>query len=69
LDVETVESLAEALMAYQGTVIFTSHDRHFLSRVATCIIEVRDGRVTNFSGGYEAYLYQVNKDATTVSPS
>jgi ATP-binding cassette, subfamily F, member 3 len=62
LDVETVESLADALMAYQGTVIFTSHDRHFMSRVATCIIEVRDGRVTNYAGGYEAYLYQVNKE-------
>jgi ATPase components of ABC transporters with duplicated ATPase domains len=33
--VETVESLADALMTFQGTVIFTSHDRHFLSRVAT----------------------------------
>jgi ATP-binding cassette subfamily F protein 3 len=62
LDVETVEALADALLAYVGTVIFTSHDRHFLSRVATCIIEVRDERVTNFSGGYEAYLYQVNKE-------
>src|SRR6202171_6015892 len=62
LDVETVDSLADALMAYQGTVVFTSHDRHFLSRVATCIIEVRDGRVTNFNGGYEAYLYQVNRE-------
>ena len=62
LDVETVESLADALVAYQGTVIFTSHDRHFMSRVATRIIEVRDGRVTNFNGGYEAYLYQVNKE-------
>ncbi|MBL8851984.1 MAG: ABC-F family ATP-binding cassette domain-containing protein, partial [Planctomycetaceae bacterium] len=45
LDVETVESLAEAMLTYQGTVIFTSHDRHFLKRVATEIIEVRDGRV------------------------
>jgi ATP-binding cassette subfamily F protein 3 len=62
LDVETVESLADALLAYQGTVIFTSHDRHFMKRVATCIIEVRDERVTNYSGGYEAYLYQVNKE-------
>jgi ATP-binding cassette, subfamily F, member 3 len=62
LDVDTVESLADALMDYQGTVIFTSHDRHFMHRIATCIIEVRDGRVTNYNGGYEAYLYQVNKD-------
>jgi ATP-binding cassette, subfamily F, member 3 len=62
LDVDTVEALADALVEYQGTVIFTSHDRHFMSRVATSIIEVRDGRVTNYSGNYETYLYQVNKE-------
>jgi ATP-binding cassette subfamily F protein 3 len=62
LDVDTVEALAEALVEYRGTVIFTSHDRHFLRRVATCIIEVRDGRVANYPGKYEAYLYSVNKE-------
>ena len=62
LDVDTVEALAEALLDYQGTVIFTSHDRHFTKRVATCIVEVRDGRVTNYSGQYDAYLYTVNKE-------
>lgn len=62
LDVDTVEALAEALLAYQGTVIFTSHDRHFMKRVATCIIEVRDGHVTNYRGDYESYLYYVNKE-------
>jgi ATP-binding cassette subfamily F protein 3 len=62
LDVESVDSLAEALLSYQGTVIFTSHDRHFLKRVATEIIEVRDGRVVNYRGDYEAYLYAVNKE-------
>jgi ATP-binding cassette subfamily F protein 3 len=62
LDVDTVDALAEGLLAYQGTVIFTSHDRHFMNRVATNVIEVRDGRVTNYSGGYDAYLYQVNKE-------
>lgn len=62
LDVDTVDALADALLAYQGTVIFTSHDRHFMSRVATSIIEVRDERVTNYNGDYESYLYQVNKE-------
>jgi len=62
LDVDTVEALAEALMEYEGTVIFTSHDRHFLKRVATSIVEVRDGRVTNFSGRYETYLLKVNEE-------
>ena len=62
LDVDTVEALAEALLDYKGTVIFTSHDRHFMKRVATCIVEVRDGHVTNHRGDYEAYLYSVNKE-------
>lgn len=62
LDVDTIEALAEALIAYKGTVIFTSHDRHFMKRVANCIIEVRDGRVTLYGGQYDAYLYSVNKE-------
>jgi ATP-binding cassette, subfamily F, member 3 len=62
LDVDTVDALAEALLEYQGTVIFTSHDRHFTKRVATCIVEVRDSRVTSYSGQYDAYVYKVNKE-------
>jgi ATP-binding cassette subfamily F protein 3 len=62
LDVDTVEALADALLEYKGTVIFTSHDRHFMKRVATCIVEVRDGLVTNYRGNYDAYLYSVNKE-------
>ena len=62
LDVESVESLAEALIAYQGTVLFTSHDRHFVSRIATNVIEVRDGRARSYGGTYEAYLYAVNSE-------
>ena len=54
--------LAEALIEYQGTVIFTSHDRHFTKRVATCIVEVRDSRVTSYGGNYDAYVYNVNKE-------
>ena len=50
LDVETVEALAEALLDYQGTVIFTSHDRHFMKRIATSIIEVRDGCAQELPG-------------------
>ncbi len=61
-DVETIEALANALLAYQGTVIFTSHDRHFMHRIATSVIEVRDGAAKNYGGGYDAYLYAVNKE-------
>lgn len=62
LDVETVESLTNALQEYKGTVLFTSHDRHFMKNVATCIVEVRDGNARNYGGDYDAYLYYVNKE-------
>jgi ATP-binding cassette subfamily F protein 3 len=62
LDVDTIEALATALLDYKGTVIFTSHDRHFMSRIATSVIEVRDGHVTNYGGDYNAYLYAVNRE-------
>lgn len=65
LDVETVEALADALIDYKGTVIFTSHDRHFMKRVASSIIEVKDGTVVNYRGDYDAYLYMVNKEIDT----
>lgn len=62
LDVETVEALAHALLDYKGTVIFTSHDRHFVKRIATTVVEVRDGRARDYQGDYDAYLYYVNKE-------
>ncbi|MEM9368956.1 MAG: ABC-F family ATP-binding cassette domain-containing protein [Planctomycetota bacterium] len=62
LDVETVEALADALKAYEGTVIFTSHDRHFMAAVATNVIEVRDGRVRNYHGSYQTYCEAVEKE-------
>jgi ATP-binding cassette subfamily F protein 3 len=43
-------------------VLFTSHDRHFVGRIATNVIEVRDGRARNYGGNYEAYLYSVNQE-------
>lgn len=62
LDVETVEALAEALVEFAGTIVFTSHDRHFMHRVATGVIEVRDGRVANYPGDYDGYVYRVEKE-------
>lgn len=62
LDVETVEALADALIRYPGTVIFTSHDRHFMRRVATAVVEVRDGRVASYPASYDDYVYRVRKE-------
>ena len=69
LDVETVESLAQALLNYQGTVVFTSHERHFLKRVATNIVEVQGGTAKSFLGDYDSYMYSLNQqDVTSVAP-
>jgi ATP-binding cassette subfamily F protein 3 len=62
LDVETVDALANALIAYRGTVIFTSHDRYFMQLLATSVIEVRDGKAKNYLGNYEAYVYAMNRE-------
>jgi ATP-binding cassette subfamily F protein 3 len=62
LDVETVEALADALERYPGTVIFTSHDRHFMQRVSTAVVEVREGRVASYPGSFEDYVYRVHKE-------
>jgi ATP-binding cassette subfamily F protein 3 len=65
LDVESVEALAEALCSHQGTIIFTSHDRHFMHRVATQVIEVRAGRVASYPGSYDEYVYRVQNEIDT----
>jgi ATP-binding cassette subfamily F protein 3 len=62
LDVESVEALADALTRYRGTVIFTSHDRHFMHRVATHVIEVRTGRVASYPASYDDYVYRVQNE-------
>lgn len=62
LDVETVDALARALVDYSGTVIFTSHDRAFVSAVATNVVEVGGGRVLNYAGDYAAYLTAMNRE-------
>ena len=60
LDVETVDALAQALLDYRGTLIFTSHDRSFVETVATNVVEVANGRVLNYGGTYPQYLAAMN---------
>jgi ATPase subunit of ABC transporter with duplicated ATPase domains len=56
MDMESIESLNIALEKYAGTLIFVSHDREFVSSLATRILEVKDGQVIDFRGSYEDYL-------------
>jgi ATPase subunit of ABC transporter with duplicated ATPase domains len=56
LDLESIEALNYALSIYEGTVLFVSHDREFVSSLATRIIEVTPERIIDFKGTYEEYL-------------
>ncbi len=56
LDMESIESLNSALEKYTGTLIFVSHDREFVSSLATRIIEMTSDGITDFKGNYEEYL-------------
>jgi ATPase subunit of ABC transporter with duplicated ATPase domains len=57
LDMESIESLQYALEKYAGTLMFVSHDRQFVSGVATRIIEIMaDGQIIDYPGNYDDYL-------------
>ncbi|MFZ5537810.1 MAG: ABC-F family ATPase [Pseudomonadota bacterium] len=56
LDMESIESLNTALENYPGTLIFVSHDREFVSSLATRIIELTPNGIVNYSGSYDDYL-------------
>lgn len=55
LDLPARESLEEALKAFDGTVIFVSHDRYFISAIAETVAEIENCRLTAYGGGYEGY--------------
>ncbi|MGP6488844.1 ABC-F family ATPase [Duffyella gerundensis] len=56
LDMESIEALNMALEMYEGTLIFVSHDREFVSSLATRIIEMTPNKIADFTGNYEDYL-------------
>ena len=56
LDMRAKDVLLDALDAFSGTVIFVSHDRYFIDRLATRVLEVENGGVTMYEGNYEDYL-------------
>ena len=57
LDMESIEALNSGLEKFSGTLVFVSHDREFVSSLATRVLEVKgDGRIVDYLGGYEDYL-------------
>jgi len=58
LDMRAKDVLLTALQEFSGTLVFVSHDRYFIDKLATRIFEVEDGRITVFPGNYEDYLWR-----------
>lgn len=56
LDMEAIEALLDALQDYPGTLLFVSHNRYFISKIATRIIEITKDGILDFPGSYENYL-------------
>jgi len=79
LDMRAKDVLLTALQEYTGTMVFVSHDRYFIDKLATRIFEVESGRVNVFPGNYEDYMWRksgggqvagaVEPPATTPAPS
>ncbi len=55
LDLPARESLEAALKSFEGTVIFVSHDRYFISALSDCVAEIEDGKLNFVNGGYESF--------------
>ncbi len=62
LDLSSRESLENALVEYQGTILFVSHDRYFINKIAGKVDVLQDGRITEYSGNYDSYLQQSRKE-------
>lgn len=66
LDMESIEALNLALEHYEGTLIFVSHDREFVSSLATRVIEIEDQKLIDYTGTYEEYLAYRDADSRAV---
>jgi ATP-binding cassette subfamily F protein 3 len=66
LDMRAKDVLLTALQEFSGTLVFVSHDRYFIDKLATRIFEVEDGRVTVFPGNYEDYLWRKSGGAEAI---
>ena len=62
LDLESIEALVEALEEYKGTLIFVSHDRWFVDKLATRVIEIRPDGLNDFAGTFREYLERQGDD-------
>ena len=62
LDLESIEALVEGLKNYAGTLLIVSHDRWFISQLATRIVEIKPEEILDFRGTYEEYVHFCGDD-------
>ncbi|MEG0166211.1 MAG: ATP-binding cassette domain-containing protein, partial [Anaerorhabdus sp.] len=60
LDIESKEVLEDALMSFQGTILFISHDRYFINKLATKVVEMKKDHALTYSGNYGTYIENKN---------
>lgn len=61
IDIDTREMLEESLQEFTGTILFVSHDRYFINKIATSIIEIKNKNITRYIGNYDDYREKINK--------
>ena len=61
IDIDTREMLEESLQEFTGTILFVSHDRYFINKIATSIIEIKNKNITKYIGNYDDYREKINK--------
>ena len=64
LDMRSIEALISALSQYEGTLVFVSHDVHFIRSIATSVIHVQPGQIRFYPGGYEYFLEKTAADTS-----
>jgi ATP-binding cassette subfamily F protein 3 len=69
LDLASVDALIGALKPFEGTLIFISHDVHFIRILANHVVRVENGRLRHFTGGYQYYLDKTSQSARTALTS
>jgi len=63
LDLASVDALIEALKQFKGTLVFISHDVHFIRKLSTHVVRVEAGQLRHFTGGYQYYLDKTSQSA------
>ncbi|EOC99661.1 ribosomal protection-like ABC-F family protein [Caldisalinibacter kiritimatiensis] len=64
LDIDSKEILEKALLEYDGTIVFVSHDRYFINKIAERIVEIEDKKLVNYKGNYDYYKREKGKQHT-----